>query len=248
MTSLAGNLERLEDAIAAACRAAGRARVEVELMAVSKTFPAEAIAEAAALGLTLFGESRVQEFGAKALHAADLWKGSVQGPLRFHLIGHLQSNKAARAAELFDGIDSLDSLRLAERLDEAAGRFQRKLPVLIEVKLSGEATKTGLDSESDEAAQLLERLPDFTNLEARGLMTIAPWGAADDVTRACFRGLRTLRDCWAAAHRNLQLDVLSMGMSGDFALAIQEGATRIRVGTGLFGRRTPPPSPTSEFD
>ena len=94
-----------------------------------------------------------------------------------HLIGHLQSNKAARAAELFDGIDSLDSLRLAERLDEAAGRFGKKLPVLIEVKLSGEATKTGLDPESEEAAQLLERLPDFPSLEARGLMTIAPWGA-----------------------------------------------------------------------
>ena len=163
-----------------------------------------------------------------------------------HLIGHLQSNKAARAAELFDGIDSLDSLRLAERLDEAAGRFGKKLPVLIEVKLSGEATKTGLDPKSEEAAQLLERLPDFPNLEVRGLMTIAPWGAADDVTRACFRSLRALRDRWAAAHPNLHLDVLSMGMSGDFPLAIQEGATRIRVGTALFGRRTPKSSPSSE--
>jgi PLP dependent protein len=245
VTALKESLERLEETISEACRAAGRTRGEVELMAVSKTFPAEAVAEAAALGLTLFGENRVQEFGTKALHAADLWKGSVAGPLRFHLIGHLQSNKAARAAELFDGIDSLDSLRLAERLDEAAGRYSKRLPVLIEVKLSSEATKTGLEPKSADAAQLLERLPDFLNLSVRGLMTIAPWGAPDDVTRACFRSLRTWRDRWAAAHPNLHFDVLSMGMSGDFRLAIQEGSTRIRIGTALFGKR-PPPSPISK--
>jgi pyridoxal phosphate enzyme (YggS family) len=241
---LRDNLDKLENAIAAACRAAGRSRSEVELMAVSKTFPAEAIAEAAALGLTLFGESRVQEFESKALSAAELWSTSMRnGPLRFHFIGHLQTNKAVRAAELFDGIDSLDSVRLAEKLDEAAGRFGKRLPVLIEVKLSGEATKTGVDPDSGEAAQLLERLPDFLNLETRGLMMIAPWGAPEKVTRGCFRSLRILRDRWAAKHPNLKLDVLSMGMSGDFPLAIEEGATRIRVGTALFGKRTPPPSP-----
>lgn len=241
MTELQENLERLEGAIAAVCRAAGRSRGEVELMAVSKTFPAETIAEAAALGLTLFGENRVQEFGNKALRAAELWSTSMRkSPLRFHMIGHLQSNKAARAAELFDGIDSLDSIRLAERLDEAAGRFGKRLTVLIEVKLSGEATKTGVEPESNEAAQLLERLPDLLNLEVRGLMTIAPWGAAEDATRDCFRSLRILRDRWTAKHPNLKLDVLSMGMSGDFPLAVQEGATRIRVGTALFGKRTPP--------
>jgi pyridoxal phosphate enzyme (YggS family) len=247
VTALKENLERLEDAISAACRAAGRTRGEVELMAVSKTFPAEAVAEAAALGLTLFGENRVQEFGTKALHASDLWKGSPAGPLRFHLIGHLQSNKAARAAELFDGIDSLDSLRLAERLDEAAGRYGKRLPVLIEVKLTSETTKTGLTPESAEAVQLLERLPDFLNLSVRGLMTIAPWGAPEDVTRACFGSLRAWRDRWASAHPNLNFDVLSMGMSGDFRVAIAEGSTRIRIGTALFGKRTPPP-PTSELE
>lgn len=247
MAAFKENLERLEDAISAACRAAGRKRAEIELMAVSKTFPAETIAEAAALGLALFGESRVQEFAAKALRGADLWSRSVREPMRFHLIGHLQSNKASRAAELFDGIDSLDSLRLAERLDEAARRYGKRLPVLIEVKLSPEAAKTGVAPESDEAAQLLERLPDLLNLEARGLMTIAPWGAAEDATRACFRSLRTWRDRWVAAYPNLKLDVLSMGMSGDFALAIQEGATRIRIGTALFGKRTPL-SPISERD
>ena len=158
---------------------------------------------------------------------------------RFHLIGHLQSNKAARAAELFDGIDSLDSLRLAERLNEAAGKYGKRLPVLIEVKLSLEASKSGAEPESEEATRLLERLPDWPHLEARGLMTIAPWGVAEDVTRACFRSLRAWRERWATAYPKLNLGVLSMGMSGDFALAIQEGATRIRVGTALFGVRAP---------
>lgn len=242
MTALKENLERLEDQIAAACRVAGRPRSEVELMAVSKTFPAESIAAAAALGLTLFGENRVQEFASKALHAAELWSRSVPARApRFHLIGHLQSNKTARAAELFDGIDSVDSLRLAERLNEAAGRCGKQLPVLMEVKLSGEETKTGLAPDSSPAAQLLERLPDLLHLKMRGLMTIAPWGAPDDQTRACFRTLRMWRDRWAAAHPNLDFDVLSMGMSGDFPLAIAEGATRIRIGTALFGRRTPQP-------
>jgi pyridoxal phosphate enzyme (YggS family) len=239
MTALQENLERLEDAISAACRAAGRTRGEVELMAVSKTFPAEAVAEAAALGLTLFGENRVQEFANKAAAL-----GPKRKSMECHLIGHLQSNKAARAAELFDGVDSLDSLRLAERLDEAAGRYGKRLPVLIEVKLSPEATKAGLTPESAEAAQLLERLPEFLNLNVRGLMTIAPWGAPEEETRASFRSLRAVRDRWAAAHPNLHLDVLSMGMSGDFRLAIAEGSTRIRIGTALFGKRTPP-SPTS---
>ena len=237
MTALAENLEQLEEAIGRACRAAGRVRGEVELMAVSKTYPAETIAEAAGLGLRLFGENRVQEFGSKALHAADLWTSALRDGMKVHLIGHLQSNKAARAVELFDAIDSVDSLKLAERLNEAAGKLGKRLPVLIEVKLSPEETKAGLEPES--ADELLERLPDLGNLETRGLMTIAPWGVAEDVTRACFRSLREWRDRWAVAHSRLRLDVLSMGMSGDFALAIAEGATRIRVGTALFGKRAP---------
>ncbi|MDE3186282.1 MAG: YggS family pyridoxal phosphate-dependent enzyme [Acidobacteriota bacterium] len=239
MTSLVENLERVEAAIQAACRHAGRPRAEIELMAVSKTYPAATIAEAAALGLTLFGENRVQEFAAKALHAAAL-RDALQNPaIRVHLIGHLQSNKAQRAAEIFDAVDSLDSVRLAERLNEAAGKLGKRLPVLIEVKLSPEETKAGLEPESHEAARLLEALPNLSRLDTRGLMTIAPWGVAEDVTRACFRSLRTWRDRWAAAHPKLNLDVLSMGMSGDFALAIEEGATRIRIGTALFGKRAP---------
>ena len=240
MTVLGENLERLEEAIALACRQAGRERGEVELMAVSKTYPAATIVEAAGLGLRLFGENRVQEFATKAAELEGLRGGAAQNmPIRMHLIGHLQSNKAARAAELFDAVDSVDSLRLAERLNEAAGKLGKRLPVLIEVKLSAEETKAGLEPESAEAGQLLERLPELEHLETRGLMTIAPWGVAEEVTRACFRSLREWRDRWAAAHPKLPLDVLSMGMSGDFALAIAEGATRIRVGTALFGKRAP---------
>jgi pyridoxal phosphate enzyme (YggS family) len=159
--------------------------------------------------------------------------------IRVHLIGHLQSNKALRAAELFDGIDSLDTLRLARRLDDAASKLAKRLPVLIEVKLSPEETKEGVDPDSGEAARLLEFLPDLPHVEMRGLMTIAPWGAPDEVTRACFHSLREWRDKWAAKHPRLSFDVLSMGMSGDFSLAIEEGATRIRIGTALFGKREP---------
>jgi pyridoxal phosphate enzyme (YggS family) len=238
MTELAERLERLEEGIAAACRRAGRARGDVELMAVSKTYPAATIAEAAGLGLKLFGENRVQEFAAKASKLAALRRDAA-APILVHLIGHLQTNKALRAVELFDAIDSLDSVRLAEKLNEAAGKRGKRLPVLIEVKLSPEETKAGLEPESDEAGALLERLPELPHLHTQGLMTIAPWGVAEDVTRDCFRNLRTWRDKWAASYPQLRLDVLSMGMSGDFGLAIEEGATRIRVGTALFGKRKP---------
>jgi len=244
MSSLKDNLERLEDAIEQVCRRAGRSRSEIELMAVTKTYPAATICEAVSLGVRLFGENRVQEFAAKAADLAALRAaGSDAAPpddVRIHLIGHLQSNKSTRAAELFDGIDSLDSLRLAERLNDTAGQLGKRLPVLIEVKLSPEETKSGLAPESPEAAELLERLPSLQHLETRGLMTIAPWGVAEDVTRACFRSLRQWRDRWVTAHPRLSLDVLSMGMSGDFAIAIEEGATRIRIGTALFGPRKKP--------
>ncbi|HEY1901420.1 MAG TPA: YggS family pyridoxal phosphate-dependent enzyme [Terracidiphilus sp.] len=243
MTALNENLARLEEAIAAACRNAGRPRDEVELMAVSKTYPAATILEAAGLGMRLFGENRVQEFAAKAPNLTPLRSNGINSaadvPILVHLIGHLQSNKAVRAVELFDAVDSVDSLRLAERLNEAAGKSGKRLPILIEVKLSPEESKAGLEPGSAEAAQLLERLPNLEHLQTQGLMTIAPWGVAEDITRACFRSLRTWRDKWSSTHPSLSLEVLSMGMSGDFPLAIQEGATRIRVGTALFGKRQP---------
>ena len=211
-------------------------------MAVSKTYPASAMAEAASLGLVLFGENRVQEFAGKAPDLAPLRQRAAP-PVRVHLIGHLQSNKAQRAVEIFDGIDSLDSLKLAQRLNDAAGKCGKRLPVLIELKLSSEETKTGLAPASPEAAELLERLPDLANLYLSGLMTIAPFDVPEAETRACFRGLRQWRERWAAAHSNLDFGVLSMGMSDDFPIAIAEGATRIRIGTALFGARSKIPTP-----
>ena len=233
MTPLAENLARLEEAIAAACRAANRPRAEIELVAVSKNHPTAAIVEAVSLGLKIFGENRVQEFAAKS---AEL-DPSIRSQIRAHLIGHLQSNKASKAVEIFDAVDSLDSLKLAEKLNEAAASLNKRLPVLLEIKLSHEDSKTGLAPDSPELTELLDRLPSLANLEAQGLMTIAPFNVPEAETRDCFHNLRQLRDKLASAHPRLNLPVLSMGMSGDFALAIAEGATRIRVGTALFGPR-----------
>jgi len=232
--ALSQNLTKLEDAISADCRAANRPRAEVELIAVSKNHPTEALIAAVELGLNLFGENRVQEFAAKSIELAN---AGVRSKMRAHLIGHLQSNKAAKAVEVFDAVDSVDSLKLAERLNEAAARLGKRLPILLEIKLSDEETKAGLSPESAEFAQLLERLPTLGNLDAEGMMTIAPLDVPQEETRGCFRALRELRDRISATHPRLNLPVLSMGMSGDFPLAIAEGATRIRVGTALFGTR-----------
>lgn len=202
-------------------------------MGVSKVHPAAAFAEAVGAGVTLFGENRVQEFEAKReqLRALDVRGAEV------HLIGHLQSNKAARATELFDGIDSVDSLRLAERLNDAAAKLGKMLPILVEVKLSAEPTKDGLDSESGEIRSLFERLPDLGNLSMRGLMTIAPFDENPETARGCFRQLRVLRDSWSGDFPRLDFGELSMGMSGDFEIAIEEGSTLVRIGTALFGAR-----------
>jgi pyridoxal phosphate enzyme (YggS family) len=248
LSKLADNLGRVEDAIAAACKAAGRLRDEVELMAISKTHPAAALVEAAGLGLRLFGESRVQEFAEKsaqlAVSSAPGEAATVRSQIHVHMIGNLQSNKAAKAVEVFDGIDTLDSVKLAERLDGAVGAnvlwAGKRLPVLVEIKLSLEESKAGLAPDSAELAALLERLPDLKHLETQGLMTIAPLDVPEEETRGCFRRLRELREDLARKHARLDLQVLSMGMSGDFALAIAEGATRIRVGTALFGAREYP--------
>ena len=224
------NLDRIEAQIAAACREAGRPRGEVALMAVSKMHPASAIIAAEGLGVRLFGENRVQEFQEKSAQL------SLPGA-EFHLIGHLQSNKAGRAAELFASVDTLDSVSLAERLDQAATRVGRRLGVLIEIKLSPEETKAGLDPESPELALLLERLPDLPGLELRGLMMVPPFLEDLPAVRPYFRELRVLRDRLAAAHPRLSFAELSMGMSHDFPVAIAEGATQVRIGTALFGAR-----------
>ncbi len=238
--SIAENLARVHDAIAAACRKAGRPREEVRLMAVSKTHPVELLLEAAAAGHRLFGENRVQEFAAKAEALPDYQIGPNPDAqtLDVHLIGHLQSNKSSAAAEVFSAIDTLDSLKLAERLHSTAQRLGRSLPVLIEIKLSREETKEGLTPDSPELARLLERFPDLqTHLPLQGLMTVAPIAADPAVARACFRELRALRERLARQHPKLRFDELSMGMSGDFEVAIAEGSTTIRIGTAIFGAR-----------
>jgi hypothetical protein len=232
------NLFRIEAEVAEACRAAGRARAEVALMAVSKMHPVSAIVEAAALGIRLFGENRVQEFQEKSLELVRL--GHAVAGAKFHLIGHLQSNKATRAAELFSSIDTLDSLPLAERLNEAAARLGRRLAVLVEIKLSPEQSKAGLEPDSAELRQLLEHLPDLPALELRGLMTVPPYLDDPAAVRPYFYRLRSIRDQLAAAHPRLCFAELSMGMSHDFAVAIAEGATQVRIGTALFGARIYP--------
>lgn len=225
------NLERLEGQISMACREAGRPRSEVALMAVSKVHPVSAIVAAEALGIRLFGENRVQEFQEKSVQLG------AGAEAEFHLIGHLQSNKAARAAELFSSIDTLDSLSLAERLNQAAMRVGRRLAVLIEIKLSHEPTKAGIPPDSDELRLLLEELPGLTALELRGLMTVPPYLTDLAAVRPYFAQLRKLRDRLAVAHPRLSFAELSMGMSHDFPVAIAEGATQVRIGTALFGPR-----------
>jgi hypothetical protein len=205
-------------------------------MAVSKVHPAAALAEAVAAGAALFGENRVQEFETKRQLLREM---GVHGA-EVHLIGHLQSNKSAKAVELFDGIDSVDSLRLAERLNEAAGKLGKTLPILLEIKLSEEPTKNGLVPEAGETLSLLEHLPNLTHLSLRGLMTIAPLDENPETARACFRRLRALRERWSAEFPRLDLRELSMGMSGDFEIAIEEGSTLVRIGTALFGARPKP--------
>ncbi len=244
------NVRRIEERIHAACLRAGRQAGEVKLMAVSKTHPAEAIASGFAAGLRMFGENRVQEFQQKLLdlnrlgvRVAGAGNASEQisgEEVAVHLIGHLQSNKTGRAAEIFSGVDTVDSLKLAERLDDGAKRLGWRLPVLIEIRLSEEEGKTGLGPESRELADLLERLPDLSGVEMRGLMTVAPFDDNPETARACFQRLRSLRQELAARYSQLDFGELSMGMSGDFEIAIEEGSTLVRIGTAIFGARPRP--------
>lgn len=223
----------VREQISAAARRAGRRSEDVVLMAVSKTFPAARIREAYDAGIRIFGENRVQEFSQKTNALLGL------PDIEWHMIGHLQSNKAAAAAELFNGIDSLDSLKLAEKLNASARKLGKKLGVLIEVNVGGETAKSGLAPDVEELENLLTSAPGLVHLEFRGLMTVPPFTEDAERARPCFRKLRGLRDQIAA--RNLpaiRMDVLSMGMSHDFEIAIEEGSTCVRVGTAIFGERT----------
>ena len=247
--SISANLERVRERIARAASRAGRRPDEITLVAVSKTFPVEAICAAYTAGLRHFGENRVQEWESKRSHLADL-------DATWHLVGHLQGNKARRAAQVFHLIDSVDSFALAEKLDRAVSEFSvgrsspsfpaaedgaRRLPVLLEVRLSPEETKTGVSE--GELPRLAEGVIRLKNIELRGLMTIPPYLDDPERVRPYFRRLRELRDSLRTQFSTLShseeslLPELSMGMSHDFEVAIEEGATQIRLGTALFGLR-----------
>lgn len=223
---LADNLESIRKRIAEACGRVGRDAASVLLVAVTKTHPPETVAEAARLGLTVLGESKVQEA-----------KGKIplcSGKLRWHMIGHLQTNKCRDAIPLFEMIQSVDSFHLAEELSRRAEQASKTMPVLLEVNVVGEASKFGYRPE-----QLLadfERLNALPRLEIHGLMTIPPWTPLSEKTRPVFRELRELKErCQQLL--GAPLPHLSMGMSHDFEVAIEEGATMVRIGTALFGER-----------
>lgn len=233
--TIAANLSAIHERIADAAQRAGRSPNDVALMAVSKTVPAERIIEAYQAGHRLFGENRVQEFAEKFTVLADLRDAE------FHMIGHLQSNKAAKAAEIFHAVDSIDSARLAERLNAAAEKLGKTLDVLIEINVGGEDAKSGIAPGSPELERILGGAPEWNHLRIRGLMTVPPFTDDPEGARPYFRQLRALRDRLAA--RNLpsvKLDVLSMGMSHDFEVAIEEGSTCVRIGTAIFGTRAKP--------
>jgi pyridoxal phosphate enzyme (YggS family) len=231
--SIAQNVAELRERIAAATLRTGRHPEEVTLMAVSKTFAPECIREAYAAGLRVFGENRIQEFTGKAAALADLKNAD------WHMIGHLQTNKTAKAVELFTTIASVDSLRLAEKLNSAAQQVGKKLRALIEINVGGETAKSGMPPESPEFEGLLRAASRLEHMEFLGLMTIPPFSEDPQQMRPYFRKLRQLRDeIQARKLPNLRMDVLSMGMSHDFEVAIEEGSSCVRIGTAIFGERT----------
>lgn len=225
MSRVAENLARVRERMAAACQRAGREVAGVRLVAASKTVEPARLAEALAAGQLVFGENYVQEARRKA--------GELPGAT-WHLLGHLQTNKAAQAVRLFALIHSLDSVRLAEELDRRAAQLGKRQPVLIEVNLAGELSKTGVgEAQAPEMARRVAALP---HLELLGLMCLPPFFDEPERARPYFARLRELRGELERA-LGLPLPELSMGMSGDYEVAIEEGATLVRVGTAIFGRR-----------
>lgn len=226
--AIAANLERVRERMARAAERVGRRPEEITLIAVSKTFPGEAIRAAYECGVRDFGENRVQEWEAKSPHLADLQCAT------WHLIGHLQSNKAKRAVRLFHRVDSVDSTELAKKLDAATREEGRRLGVLIELKLGAEDSKSGASPQ--ELPALAAEILALADLELKGLMTVPPYFEDAERVRPYLRQLRELRGD-LQRRTGQALPVLSMGMSHDFEVAIEEGATEIRVGTGIFGAR-----------
>lgn len=231
MPTIAENLAAVRARIQAAASRAGRSAADVQLIAVSKTHPPEIVREAIAEGVTVLGESRIQEAKAKI--------SELPGKLQWHFIGHLQTNKAREAVELFHTVQSVDSVRLARELDKFAGQASRRLAVLLECNVSGEATKFGF--KPDEVMEALAELNGLPRLDIQGLMTMAPFSEDPQEARPTFRALRELRDGLQARH-GIPLPTLSMGMTNDFEVAIEEGATMVRIGTAIF--RTAPDDPS----
>ena len=233
--SVSDNIAAVRERLARAAAHVGRNPGSITLMAVSKTVEPERIKQAYATGVRFFGENRVQEFAEKAAALADMKDAE------WHLIGHLQSNKAKKATELFQAVDSVDSVRLAERLNQAAEQTGRKLAVLIEIKVGEEESKAGIPLDSPELENLLRATPQLAHLQIRGLMTVPPFTEDPEGARPYFRLLRDLRDTIAARKLpGIAMDVLSMGMSHDFEVAIEEGSTCVRVGSAIFGARPKP--------
>jgi pyridoxal phosphate enzyme (YggS family) len=229
MSSIGDNVARVRERMEAACHRAGRRREDVTLVAISKTFSADLIREAYKAGLRDFGENRVQEATAKRPALSDL-------TVTWHLVGHLQTNKAKRARELFHWVHSIDSERIAQKLDQSAVCTDERLQVLLEVNLGEEPGKFGAGEE--QVLRLAEQVGRFETLELRGLMIIPPYFEETERARPFFRQVRELgRTIAAAKLHNVSMEHLSMGMTHDFEIAIEEGATIVRVGTGIFGAR-----------
>jgi pyridoxal phosphate enzyme (YggS family) len=223
------NIARVQERIAAACYRSGRRPEDVKLVAVSKTVAPDSIRQAYEAGLRDFGENRVQEASEKRPALSDL-------TATWHLIGHLQTNKSRLARELFHWVHSVDSLRLAAKLDKAAGCSGDRLQVLLEVNLGDEPTKSG--ARENEIIELAEQVSQLETIELRGLMTIPPFNEDPERVRPSFRRLRELAGKIELTHLpNVLMKDLSMGMSHDFEVAIEEGATIVRVGTAIFGAR-----------
>ena len=230
---IARRVAAVREQIARAAARAGRAPDDITLVAVSKTQPPDAVREAFAAGLRHFGENKVQEAEGKIAALEDLRAAG----LRWHMIGHVQSNKGRRAAELFDAVDSVDDVTLAKRLERGAEQARRQLPVLIQVDLGKEATKFGLDEAH--LFPTLEQLRGSKAVHVEGLMVLPPLADDPEEARPYFRRLRELLE-QARGQGLVRGRTLSMGMSHDFEVAIQEGATQVRVGTAIFGERKTP--------
>jgi pyridoxal phosphate enzyme (YggS family) len=220
------NLIEIKERIAAAAERTERAADDVKLIAVSKTFPPEVNRQAYSAGQRAFGENKVQDLAMK--------NAVLPQDIEWHMIGHLQSNKAKVAVENADYIHAVDTVKLLRRIDRIAGELGRSPKVLLEINVSGEESKFGADSKL--AEELAEAALECVNINVCGLMTMAPFGASERELRSVFSSLRKLRDSLQGKY-DLKLPELSMGMSGDFEIAIEEGATMVRVGTSIFGRR-----------